>query len=63
MKTGSRDYYAARERAERTAAENATCPEARRAHEEMARAYAQLAIDVLPMNEQPGDEPPGRVTA
>lgn len=32
-----------RERAERMAAENATCPEARRVHQEMARAYAQLA--------------------
>lgn len=43
MRTDSTEYYAARERAERMAAKNATCPEARRVHEEMARAYAQLA--------------------
>jgi hypothetical protein len=43
MKTESREYYAARERVERTAAERASCPEARKAHEQMARAYAKLA--------------------
>ena len=44
MKTNSKDYYAARERAERMAAENATSPEAREAHEILARAYEQLAV-------------------
>lgn len=42
MQTNSADYYRARERAERKAAEEAMCPEARRAHEEMAQAYALL---------------------
>ena len=42
MKEESADYYRARERAERTAAQCATCPEARRAHEELAQAYARL---------------------
>lgn len=36
------DYYRVRERAERAAAENATCPQARRAHQELAQAYAAL---------------------
>ncbi len=53
MKAESRDYYAARERAERTAAENATCPEARKVHEEMARAYAQLSEGALPDDRYP----------
>ena len=36
------EYYRARERAERAAAEGATCPQARRAHQELAQAYSQL---------------------
>lgn len=35
------DYYRARERMEREAASNAACAEARRAHEELARAYSE----------------------
>jgi hypothetical protein len=42
MQTGQADYYRARERAERKAAETAQCPQARRAHEEMANAYALM---------------------
>ena len=42
MREDSADYYRARERAERAAAQGATCPEARRAHEELAQAYARL---------------------
>ena len=53
MKTGSRDYYAARERAERKAAENAASPEAREAHEEMARAYGELARSADQDQERP----------
>jgi hypothetical protein len=53
MRTQSREYYATRERAERTAAENAVCPEARKAHEEMARAYARMAEDAQPGEERP----------
>ena len=60
MKAESRDYYAARERAERTAAENATSPEARKAHEELAQAYAHLADEAapVPVVEQPDGERP-----
>ena len=36
------EYYRGRERAEREAASSALCPEARRAHEELARAYGEL---------------------
>ena len=53
MKTESREYYAARERAERTAADNATCPKARKAHEDMARAYAKLAEGIQQDAERP----------
>ena len=58
MKTESRDYYAARERAERTAADNATTPEARKAHEKLAEAYAQLALEAPLPAEQPDGERP-----
>ena len=34
------DYYRQRELEERHAAKNATCPEARQAHEKLADAYA-----------------------
>ena len=54
MKAESREYYAARERAERAAAENATTTEARRAHEALARAYAQLSEVPLPEEQDPG---------
>ncbi|NUS99881.1 MAG: hypothetical protein HOP96_02755 [Sphingomonas sp.] len=39
------DYYRNREQAEREAAQNATCPQARRAHKQMANAYARLVHD------------------
>ena len=52
MKRESRDYYAARERAERMAAENAATPEARESHEELARAYAELAEKAGPDEQQ-----------
>jgi hypothetical protein len=42
MQENSADYYRARERAERAAAKEAACPEARRAHLELALAYALL---------------------
>lgn len=44
MTDTDRDYFAARERAERSAAEKAVCPEARRAHEELAKAYAERQL-------------------
>jgi hypothetical protein len=53
MKRESKEYYAARERAERMAAENATCPEAKASHEELARAYARLAEDTQPDAQRP----------
>jgi len=57
MQMGSSDYYRARERAERRAAEQAQCPEARRAHEEMARAYARLGIEAITPSESDGPFP------
>lgn len=45
------EYYRARERSERAAAENAASPEARRAHQEMALAYARLADARTPQSE------------
>ena len=36
------EYYRTRERAERAAAKSAACPQARRAHQELAQAYAAL---------------------
>jgi hypothetical protein len=58
MKTESKDYYAARERAERAAAGNAASPEARKAHEKMAQAYAQLADKAPHEGKQPDGERP-----
>lgn len=43
METNSAEYYRTRERAELAAAQAAACPEARRAHQELAEAYSQLA--------------------
>ena len=40
MRQDQSDYYRQRELAERHAAKNATCPEARQAHEKLADAYA-----------------------
>ena len=42
MKQESVEYYRLREREECEAALNATCDEARRAHGQMAEAYARL---------------------
>lgn len=42
MKQESVEYYRLRQREEREAALNATCEEARRAHGQMAEAYARL---------------------
>jgi hypothetical protein len=36
-------YFERRERIERAAAKNAACPNARRAHQELAQRYAELA--------------------
>ena len=47
MRNDSSEYYRARERAERKAAEDAQCPEARRAHEELAQAYALLTANAV----------------
>jgi hypothetical protein len=43
MKMSSQEYFERRERAERAAAKKATCPEARRIHQELAENYADLA--------------------
>ena len=42
MQENSAEYYRARERAERVASKEAACPQARRAHHELAQAYARL---------------------
>lgn len=42
MDHDSINYFRMREETERAAAEAATCPEARRAHDELARGYAAL---------------------
>jgi hypothetical protein len=42
MQENTAEYYRARERAERAAAKEAACPQARRAHQELAQAYARL---------------------
>ena len=42
MHQESPEYYRSRERAERAAAKTATCPQAGRAHQELAQAYADL---------------------
>jgi len=42
MKQESLEYYRQRARAECEAALNATCPQARKAHAQMARAYEHL---------------------
>ena len=38
------EYYRGRERAEREAAQQATCAEAKRVHEKLASAYAELWV-------------------
>ncbi len=43
MNQGSRSYFEQRERVERAAAKRASCPQARRAHQELAQHYARLA--------------------
>ena len=51
MRLESNDYYRIRLEAERQAAVTATCPQAKRAHEEMALAYEQL-VQVAPVTER-----------
>ena len=57
MHTNPSDYYRARERAERKAAKEAQCPEARRAHEELALAYAKLGFEVVSSSQSGGPCP------
>lgn len=47
------EYYGERERAERAAAESAGCPEAKRAHLELAQFYAKLVSDGGPHKVDP----------
>jgi hypothetical protein len=44
MNIDTREYFQQRERAERAAAKNAASVEARRVHQELARNYAELAL-------------------
>ena len=52
------DYFRRRERAERNAAELATCDAARRAHEELATAYSERlsSEDLECAGERVGDD-------
>lgn len=61
MEIESIDYYRARARDEREAATSASCDAARRAHEEMASAYARL-VELAEL-QQRGEIPPGKVTS
>jgi hypothetical protein len=61
MKSDTLLYYRQRERAECEAALNASCPEARRAHAEMAKAYAHL-VEIAELEER-GELPPGKVAS
>jgi hypothetical protein len=47
MKRPDQDYFLARERIERAAAKSATCPNARRVHQELAQNYAALARPLM----------------
>ena len=60
MRDESLEYYRMRARAECEAALNATCPQARHAHAELAKAYQHLA-DIAEIEER-GELPPGKVT-
>ena len=54
MEPQSREYYQGRERAERAAAEAATCPHAKRVHQQLAEHYQEivrLSGDVFPKAE------------
>jgi len=55
------EYYRARARDERAAALNASCEEARLAHEEMASAYERL-VELHELQER-GILAPGKVTS
>lgn len=61
MKRESVEYYRLRERDECEAALNATCPQARKAHAQLAQAYARLVE--LHELEQLGAFPSGKVTS
>lgn len=61
MKDETLEYYLMRARAECEAAFNASCPEARRAHAEMAKAYEHLAH--IAEMEQRGELELGKVTS
>jgi hypothetical protein len=61
LKHESVEYYRLRERDECEAALNATCDQARRAHAQMAQAYARL-IELHEL-EQLGALPLGKVTS
>jgi hypothetical protein len=61
LKHESLSYYRARVRQECEAALNALCPEARRAHAEMAKAYARL-VEIAELREV-GELSPGKLTS
>jgi hypothetical protein len=61
LRRESVDYYRGRASDEREAALNASCDEARRAHNEMAKAYARL-VELHDLQGR-GALPPGKVTS
>ena len=54
MEPRARDYYERREHAERAAAQAASCPQARRAHEQLAEQYRRVILlsDDVPRAEE-----------
>ena len=61
MKQETIEYLRGRVQAEREAALNATCEEARAAHQRMADAYARR-VEIEELNAA-GELPPGKVTS
>ena len=61
MKHESLGYYRARVRQECEAALTASCPQGRRAHAEMAKAYARL-VEIAELHEL-GELSPGKLTS
>jgi hypothetical protein len=62
MNEVDQEYYRNRERRERAAAKNATCSDARRAHQELAESYAALARADARMTYIGPGSPPRRLT-
>ncbi len=62
MDQETREYLERRERMERAAAKNATCPEARRVHQQLAQEYVSRIRRQQDAAEGPAGGPPPRPT-